>query len=422
MRACRHCSHENADHLSYCSRCGRRLASGAYQTLEAGARGRGTGRGPLTSAALSPTMVSAPSGVARSGSLPSAGRTGAATLAITASGIPAEASRTAPIVRSRLGWAGESIGYIYVYLRGKLDAGERRKRLTEERVGAEALLSGAINELALGVLREGISHPDLTGLLEAIGRAQARREAAAADMAASDGLQQAEATRLGAQEASAEKAWAAADRAARDADEILRAATGDRRTAETRLDRVRDDRARLDREAAGAGAALDPVRAAELAHDASGLAGDERALQEQVARLDRELADLRAKAAGLREAAGAAKGKHETAVGARRQAASAMAASIAGRQRDRADAEREVADLTNQLGRATAEVRPPHTALLSGYQTIDRLVETIGDRTAQLAALEQARGAYDQRKLLTGVGLLTSVLLASAALLWVVLR
>jgi chromosome segregation ATPase len=323
--------------------------------------------------------------------------------------------------RSRLGWAGDSIGYIYVYLRGKLDAEERRRRLTEERAGAEALLSGAINELAQTVLREGITHPDLTGLLEAIGRAHARREAAAADMAASDVLQQAEATRLGAQESAAEAERSAADRALREAEEILRSATADRRAADTRLGRVRDERARLDREAAG-NQTLTRARSAELAHEAEGLADEQDALEEQTARLDRELTDLRATGAALRTAAAAAKSKHEQAVGARRQAASAMAASIAGRQRDRSDAEREVAELTAQLGRATAEVRPPHAPLLSSYQTVDRLSATIADRNGQLSALEQAQGHYDLRKLMTGVGLLLTVLIAAAGALWAVLK
>ena len=80
------------------------------------------------------------------------------------------------------------------------------------------------------------------------------------------------------------------------------------------------------------------------------------------------------------------------------------------------------AELTVQLGRVGAEVRPPHSALLASYGNIDRLSETIGDRAAQLAALEQARGHYDQRKLLTGVGLLTTMLIATAAALWAVLK
>jgi septal ring factor EnvC (AmiA/AmiB activator) len=100
-----------------------------------------------------------------------------------------------------------------------------------------------------------------------------------------------------------------------------------------------------------------------------------------------------------------------------------MAASIAGRQRDRADAEREISDLTAQIGRVAADIRPPHATLLSGYQNIDRLNETIADRTAQLAAIEQARGHYDHRKLLAGVSVLTCALIGTfAALWWAVLR
>src|SRR4029078_3948653 len=106
----------------------------------------------------------------------------------------------------------------------------------------------------------------------------------------------------------------------------------------------------------------------------------------------------------------------------RRQAAPAMAPSIAGRMRDRVDAEREISDLTAQLGRVAADVRPPHATLLSGYQNIDRLSETIADRGAQLAAIEQARGHYDHRKLLTGLGLVTCMLVGTAAPVWPVLR
>jgi chromosome segregation ATPase len=322
-----------------------------------------------------------------------------------------------PVSRSRLRWAAGSIGYIYVFLRDKLDAGERRRRLIEERLGAEALLSGALNGLALVVLREGVQHADLTGLLEAIGRAHARRESAAADMAASGTLQQAEAARLGAQEAAAEAQWTASDRASRDADEILRATAADRNSASARLARLKDERSRIAREKTNNDAGGE-ARAAQLAHEALGLAHEQRALDEQIERLDRQLADLRDSSAASRAAAAAARAKLEQAVAARRDAASAMATSIAGRQRDRADAEREAADLTDQLGRATNDLRPPHGVLLSAYQNIDRLNETIADRSAQIAAIEQAQAHYDQRKLLTGVGLLTSVLVATAAALW----
>ncbi len=323
--------------------------------------------------------------------------------------------------RSALRWITESIGYVYVFLRGRIDAEERRRRLTEERAGAEALLSGAVNGLATAVLQQGVTHADLTGLLEAIGRASARREAAVADGAAADELQQAEATRLTNEEVAAQVEWATNDRSSRDADELLRAATTDRRAVEARLARAAEERNRLQR-AATANPLPTPARAAELVHQIARLTSEHTALEGQAKHLDHELAEHRAKAAALSATAAAAKAKLEQAVGARRRAASAMAASIAGRQRDRGDAEREVAELTAELGRAAATARPAHPALSAGYQTIDRLNTTIADRTRQLSALAQTSGHYDGRKLLTGVGLLASGIVATAAALWAVLR
>ena len=283
------------------------------------------------------------------------------------------------------------------------------------------MLSGAINDSATTVLRDGVQHADFTGLLEAIGRAHARREAATADVDAADTLQQNEATRLGALVEAAEAEWTASDRTSRDADEILRGASADRDSAGARLARVKDERGGLAREM-GTGNNDSDARAAQLAHDAVGLADQQRALEELTEKLDHQLADLRDNSAALRTAAAAAKAKLEAATAARRDAASAMTASIAGRQRNRVAAEKEAAELTEQLGRAAAEIRPPHSALLSAYQNIDRLTDTIADRGAQIAAIEQMQAHYDQRKLLTGVGLLTSVLIATAAALWAVLR
>jgi chromosome segregation ATPase len=370
----------------------------------AGTAGRPSGRTLPTApfaAALSPTMVAAPR-------------------VTTGPGFAAPLGGTHSFRPSRIRWAGDSIGYIYVYMRGKLDAGERRRRLLEERAGAEALLASALTEVGLAVLREGVQHAEITGLLEAVGRAHARREGAAADALASEGLQRAEAARLLAQAEAMEADWTAADKVSREAEEILRDATMDRRAAETRLGKIEDERGRIEREAGNVGAGA--ARAAQRAHEAAGLAAEARALADQLARLDRQLLDLRGRAGTLREAAASAKAKYDAAVAAHRQATSAMAASIAGRQRDRAEAEREVSDLTIQLGRVTAEVRPPHPALTSSYLNIDRLNETLADRTAQLAALEQASARYDERKLATGVGLVTSMLIATAAALWAVLR
>jgi len=403
MRPCRHCAHSNADHLSFCSQCGRWL--GAPTAPLGGSPGGGALDRVRAPAAFMRTMVATP----RPGSL-----TGSATVAVRR-GTATGANGKSP---TGIRWAGDAIGYIYVYLRDKLDAGERRRRLIDERAGAEALFTGAVTELGSKILREGIQHPDFTGLLEAIGRAHARKEAAAADLAAADTLQTAEAARLTAQEEAAEAEWRASDKSSRDADEILRGAADDRGSAGVRLSRVRDERSRLAREMAGASDA----RAAQVAHETVALADEQRALEELTDRLDRQLADLRDSSNALRTAAAAAKAKLDQAVAARRAAASAMAASIAGRQRDRALAEREAAELTEQLGRAAAEIRPPHGALLSTYQTIERLTATIADRSGQIAAIEQMQAHYDQRKLLTGVGLLTSLLGATAAALWAVLK
>jgi hypothetical protein len=419
MRLCRHCAHESADHLSFCSRCGHRFATATTGLPAVAALGpRGLDRA-YGATAFSRTLVATPGRTGRPTGRPTVA-SGARFVGAAGTGPTTDfGNRAAP--RSRLRWAAGSIGYIYVFLRDKLDAGERRRRLVAERQGAEALLSGALNELATIVLREGVQHADLTGLLEAIGRAHARRESAAADMAASATLQQAEAARLGAQEAAAETEWTASDQANRDADEILRATAADRNTAAARLTRLKDERARIARERANHETGSE-ARAAQLAHEALGLSNEQRALEEQIERLDRQLADLRDSSAAARATAAAAKAKLEQAVASRREAASAMAASIAGHQRDRADAEREAAELTDQLGRAANELRPPQGVLLSAYQNIDRLDDTIADRSAQIAAIEQSQAHYDQRKLWTGVGLLTSVLLVTAAALWAALK
>jgi predicted nucleic acid-binding Zn-ribbon protein len=404
MRTCKHCAHGFADHLSFCSACGHWMGvptSGmsAFGVVNGTDRMRGT-------AAFSRTLVATGRG------------------AITApSTLPPRGSATQrPVAeppKTGLRWAEDAIAYIYVYLRDKLDDGARRRRLTEERAGAEAMLSGAVNDLAATVLREGVQHPDFTGLLEAIGRAHARQEGAAADVEAADMLQQNEATRLGAQVEAADAEWTASDRTSREADEILRGAAADRQAAGNRLGRVKDERARLAR-------AMEDnetgPHAAQLAHDAVGLADEQRALEELTEKLDRQLIDLRDNSAALRAAAAAAKAKLDQVTAARRDTASAMAASIAGRQRDRGAAEREAAELTAQLGRTAAEIRPPHTSLLSAYQNIDRLSETIAERTAEIAAVEQMQAHYDVRKLLTGVGLLTTMIIATAAALWAVLR
>ena len=324
---------------------------------------------------------------------------------------------------SRLGWMAGSIGYIYVYLREKVDAGERRRRLVTERDGAERLLAGAVKELGLTILKQGIQHGDLTGLLEAIGRAEARRETATADIAASETLLAAEEGRLGAQELVLESEWSACDKASREADELIRGVSRERQDTGNRLGRVRDARARLDRDADAADEAPDgKQKAAHLRHEAAGKKSEEVTLEAQVDRLDQQLVEMRERSTALRADAQAMRTRLEAAVATRRSAASAMKASIAGHNRERADAEREVADLIEQLGRAAAQARPSAAALAGLYQSIDRLGDTIADRAQQIAALDQSMAHYDGKKLVAGIGLLTSLFALGAAVLWVVLR
>jgi hypothetical protein len=412
MRSCGHCAHQNADHLAYCSRCGKRLA-GATLLPALGPTSRAQMAALSPTAALSRTMLAQPAN----------GVTGPQTVAMTPGSITHAGTQTANGTTSRLGFAVQSIGYIYVFARGKMAAGERRRRLIEERDGAETMLASAIRDLGLTVLREGVQHPDLTGLLEAFGRAEARREGSIADLADAEHQKTVEEARLAEREAALEAEWKVADRASREADDVLRDATAEHAAALARLRKVRDERARLEREAEAAeSTAGGEARVVHLKHESEGLLGEQRALEEQTARLDVHLADLRDHSTALRTSAGAARSNLDEATATRRQSAAAMAASVAGHVRDRADAEREGADLTIQLGRATLVARPAVSSLLSVFQRIDRLQETIVDRGAELAALERAAAHYDQRKLFTGIGLVTLLLAAGVATLWYTLR
>jgi hypothetical protein len=420
MRACRYCSHQNADHLGYCSQCGRRMAP-VTGPVVAGVSGNpsgaiGTGAGAVGEAAVSLTgamsrtmLAPLPAGSSRPTTPRPSGPTGA--------------ERAADAGSSRIGWLAGSIAYIYVYLREKGDAGARRRRLAEERDGAERLLGGAVKELGATILAQGIQHPDLTGLLEAIGRAEARREAAAADITASEKLLAAEEGRLGAHELVLEAEWNACDKANREAEEHTRGVSRENQESASRLTRARDARARLERDAELAEASPDgKQKAAHLRHEAAGLRSEEEALEAQVARLDEQLVEMREQSSSLRASAQAARAKLEAAVATRRSAGSAMKASIAGHTRERAEAEHEVVELTEQLGRAGAQSRSPVAAMAPLYQSIDRLEETVSDRERQIAAIDQAQEHYDYRKLVTGVGLLTGLFALTAGVLWVVLR
>jgi len=56
------------------------------------------------------------------------------------------------------------------------------------------------------------------------------------------------------------------------------------------------------------------------------------------------------------------------------------------------------------------------------FQRIDRLQETIVDRTREIAALEAAAAHYDGRKLVAGVVLVLVLVAGGIAALWFGLR
>src|SRR5262245_52414977 len=99
MRSCRHCAHENADHLAFCSQCGRKLArtDGALPVL------RRLGAGDA--AAYSRTVMATP------GPVSTTARTsvsGSRSLSGLHGGFAAEPEAPAR-PRSRVRWLGESV-------------------------------------------------------------------------------------------------------------------------------------------------------------------------------------------------------------------------------------------------------------------------------------------------------------------------
>lgn len=298
-------------------------------------------------------------------------------------------------VLSQPAWARavDSIRYVFVFLRGQVHAGERRRSLAQEREGAERLTESALFDLGAAVLREGLQGEALTGLLEELGRAQARREAAISDLAAAEKAQAAEDLRLGIEQSACEAEWTACDAGAREVEEMLRGLERERQEASAALSR------------------------------ASRSGADPRTpLEDRLARLKQQEAGLRDRAAALRASTVAARAKLDRAVAARRDTGAAMAASITGHARERATAERQIRELTVQIGGVAAEKRPRNPALFPLYERIDRLRDTIEDRQRQIAQVERMAGHFDRRKLAAGLGLLGSVLGVLGVAIWALLR
>jgi hypothetical protein len=395
MRACGRCGHDNADHLTYCFSCGRRLG----------------GRSPTFPPDAANIPLGGPTATLAVGAPVADGRTPltafAATVALSnVRGRRAAAPGTPPPSRGAILRAFDALRYVFTYVRGRIDAEERRRDLVDERDGAKRLVEGALAELGQTVLGEAAKTspptPELAAALDAVARAESRRRAAVGDIAVAEKFLSSEDLRLASEQASAESEWKACDTGAQGIDKMLHQVDEERRALDAETSRLREA-------SGGRSDALDrrPERAA---------------LDEKRARLDDQYGSLRERAAALRASTIAARAKLDHAIAARRQAAAAMAASLVGHTRERADAERQVRELTIQVGRLACGLRLPDPALLPGYARVDRLEETIVDRDRQIVAVERTMGHYDARRLATGLGVLTAILGVLGVSLWAVFR
>jgi hypothetical protein len=379
MRACPRCGFESADHLFYCTECGRRLAaSGADPRKTEG----GTASDGWSDGGTAPTLAVLPdaNGLLR----------------------PTPAQQ---IPHGRARQLFDSVHYVFTYLRGRLDADARRRRLAEEREGAARLVSGALSELGQAVLGEGVNSPELTGLLEAVGRAQAQRETALAEIASTETFRAAEEIRLGDLETHVRAELHACEKGVEEAERALR--------------QLEDERRKLAAASGstGAGAAAGAGAGGGGAKTQEGAASELRR-----AHLDQQYDATRERAAALRAAGLAARAKLDQATAARRQALAALAASITGHARERAEAEGRIQELQTQIGRISWHLRIPDQRLISRYERLDRHQQTITERDRQIATVEKLAGRYDRRKLGIGIGILAGIVLVATLLLGVLIR
>jgi DNA repair exonuclease SbcCD ATPase subunit len=294
----------------------------------------------------------------------------------------------------------DSVHYVFIYLRGRLDADARRRRLAEEREGAARLVSGALAELGQAVLGEGVNSPELTGLLEAVGRAQAQRETALAEISSTETFRAAEEIRLGDLETHVRAELHACEKGVEEAERALR--------------QLEDERRKLAGPSGGAGTGAGVGGVAKTQENA--------ATELRRAHLDQQYDATRERAAALRAAGLAARAKLDQATAARRQALAALAASITGHARERAEAEGRIQELQTQIGRISWHLRIPDQRLISRYERLDRHQQTITERDRQIAMVEKLAGRYDRRKLGIGIGVLAGIVLVATLLLGVLIR
>ncbi|HEX2658184.1 MAG TPA: hypothetical protein VHU40_07935, partial [Polyangia bacterium] len=287
MTVCPACRHSNAEHLPYCSACGRRVRT-------------------TVAADVSPTLV-AP---AATTSLPTVAdgllAPGlAATIALpgTSAGERPRAGEPTEVSPGLLQQGLRAVGYVFTTIRGRLDAEERRRRLTAERDGALRLSEGTLTEVGQTILAQDITSPRLHELRETAQRLTKRREGLLADLAATEKFQAAEDLRLGLLEAAAETEWKSSEASVQDAESALKKNEAERREVKDAL--ARQDAAR---------SSGTPPAPAERA-----------ALEERRVQLEEQQRTLRERAAALSASRSAKQARLDQAATARRQAHAAVA-------------------------------------------------------------------------------------------------
>ncbi len=387
MPACGRCGHDNADHLRFCCSCGRRLRgsdgpispSGGQQTRApeslrdrspiAGIQGISTG--------FAPTIV-------LSGATPGS-LDGEPTVGGRGSG-----SRF-PV--SLIATAWDALRYVFVYIRGRVDAEGRKRDWIQEREGAHRLVEGVLFGLGQSVIAEGLTDPQVAHLIQAVGKALARRDVASADLAAAEKLRVSDDLRLGIEESNAQHDWRACDAGAAELDILLRKIEDERHDVDAEIHRLRP-----------------PTQAPnDLGRD-FGRDLDRETLEQKRALLEQQYASMRERAAALRATTIAARAKLDQTIAARRQAAAAMTAGLTAHAGDRGAADQQIRQLTGQIGRAAAQARLPLTGLLPGYAHVARLDAIIAERDRLIAGAQGTLSRADRRKLALGTGILLIVL------------
>ena len=293
-----------------------------------------------------------------------------------------------------------AVGYVFTTIRGRLDAEERRRRLTAERDGALRLSEGTLTEVGQTVLAQNLTGPRLNELRETAQRLAKRREGILADLAATEKFQAAEDLRLGLLEATAETEWKNSDASVEEAEAALKKNDAERREAKDAL--ARHDAARA------AGTAVSP--------------SEREALEQRRVQLDEQQRTLRERAAALSASQSALQARLDQAAAARKHARAAVAASLAGRQRERAQTEDDLRNVTARIGAQAIESRLPSPHLQGAYERFDRLADNVRAAEAELARVESLRVGLNHRRFAAGVGIIVGLTTTMIVALWKLIR